>query len=133
MIVVDASVLAPALADDGPSGDTARTLLMGEAIATPAVVDLEVMSVIRGHLRAGKLDQRRAELALADLADLPAQRALPGPLLDRVWSLRDNLSPYDAAYVALAEVLGAPLVTADRRLAAATGPRCIIELLSAST
>lgn len=131
MLVVDASVLAPALADDGPDGDAARARLRDRRLAAPELVDLETTSVIRRSLRAGTLDDRRAALALGDLADLPLRRAPHRPLLARCWELRENLTPYDAAYVALAEALGAPLVTADASLAGAPGPRCPVELLGA--
>ncbi|MFZ4584083.1 MAG: type II toxin-antitoxin system VapC family toxin [Acidimicrobiia bacterium] len=131
MIVVDASVLAPALADDGPDGDTARIRLAGETLAAPALIDLEVLSAIRSALRAGNLDLRRAQLALDDLAQLPLDRAPHEPVMARCWELRDNLTPYDVAYVALAEALAVPLVTADRALANASAIECAVELLSA--
>jgi predicted nucleic acid-binding protein len=85
--------------------------------------------VIRGHLRSRQLAVRRAELALADLAALPIQRAPHLPLLSRCWELRDNLTVYDAAYIALAELLNTGLLTGDRRLSRASGPRCAIEVL----
>ncbi len=129
MLVVDASVLAPALADDGPDGDTARARLRGHGCAAPELIDLETASVIRRQLRAGRLDGRRAELALADLVALPLRRAPHRPLLTRCWELRENLTVYDASYVALAELLGAVLVTADARLVNAPGLHCRLELL----
>jgi predicted nucleic acid-binding protein len=130
VLVVDASVLAPALADDGPDGDAARARLRGQSLAAPELIDLETTSVIRGRSRAGHLDVRRAGLALTDLVDLPLRRAPHRPLLARCWELRENLTVYDAAYVALAEVLDVVLLTADARLANAPGPRCEIELLA---
>ena len=130
MLVVDASVLATALADDGADGDTARGRLRGEDLAAPELIDLEVVSVLRRQLSAGRLDARRARLALDDLLELPIQRVPHRPLLRRCWELRDNLTVYDAAYVALAEALGAPLVTADARLSKAPGVRCAVEVLS---
>lgn len=129
VLVVDASVLVPALADDGPSGDVARARLHGEQAAAPDLVDLETASVLRRRVLAGALDLRRASLALADLTAMPLQRAAHRRLLSRCWELRDTLTVYDAAYVALAEALEAPLVTADRCLAAAPGVRCAIEML----
>jgi predicted nucleic acid-binding protein len=129
VLVVDASVLAVALADDGPDGDRARARLRGESPAAPEVIDLEVASVIRGRFAGGHLDVRRAELALADLIDLPRQRAPHRAPLMRCWELRENLTTYDAAYVALAEALGADLLTADTRLAKAPGTHCRIEVL----
>lgn len=130
MLVVDASVLIPALADDGRSGDTARAQLLGHDLAAPALIDLEVLSVLRRQLNMGTLDARRASLAVADLSDLPLERAPHWPLIDRCWELRSNLTPYDAAYVALAELLDAELLTADAGLATAPGPRCRIVVLA---
>jgi predicted nucleic acid-binding protein len=130
VLVVDASVIVVALADDGPDGDRARGRLRGERLAAPELIDLEVVSVLRKQLASGHLDQRRADLALADLIDLPLQRGSHRPLLARCLELRDNLTVYDAAYVALAEALEADLLTFDRRLTTAPGPRCRVELLA---
>ena len=127
MIVVDASVVAVALADDGPDGDAVRARLRGEDLTAPELLDLEVTSVLRRQYAAGALDGRRATLALDDLQAMPIQRAPHRYLLRRCWELRDNLTAYDAAYVALAELLGATLLTADERLARAPGPHCDIE------
>jgi len=129
VLVVDASVLVAALADDGADGDTARARLRDEELAAPELVDLEVVSVLRRQLSAGTLDARRAQLAVEDLWDLPMQRASHRPLLARCWELRDNLTIYDAAYVALAEALECALVTADTHLADAPRVRCPIEVL----
>ena len=128
MLVVDASVLVVALADDGPDGDQARARLRGEQLAAPELLDVEVASVLRRQVRLGTAAPRRAELALADLAAAPVMRAPHQPLLDRCWELRDNLTIYDATYVALAEALGVDCLTGDVRLATATGPRCHIEV-----
>jgi predicted nucleic acid-binding protein len=127
--VVDASLLVTALGDDGEQGDRARDRLRGEDLAAPELIDLEVVSVLRSQLAAGALDARRAMLALDDLMDLPLLRAPHRPLLARCWELRDNLTPYDAAYVALAEALAGVLLTADERLARAPGVACPIELV----
>lgn len=132
MLVIDASVLAPALADDGADGDRARVRLHGESLAAPELVDLETASVIRRALFAGRLDNRRAELALTDLAALPLSRVPHRPLLVRCWQLRENLTVYDAAYVALAELLDVVLVTADARVAGAPGPRCEFDVLGSA-
>ena len=129
MIVVDASFLAAALADDGHDGDHARARLRGERLTAPELVDLEVTSVWRRRMREGAMDVRRAALALADLTALPLRRAPHRALLARCWELRDNLTIYDASYVALAEALEVSLLTGDGRLARATGPRCRIEVL----
>jgi predicted nucleic acid-binding protein len=129
MIVVDASILASALGDDGSDGERARSHLAGEHLFAPELIDLEVASAWRRAARAGALGARRAGQALADLAALPLARAAHQPLMSRIWELRDNLSPYDAVYVALAEALNAPLLTADRRLTDAPGTYCEINLL----
>jgi len=129
VLVVDASVLAPALADDGADGDTARARLRGQALVAPELVDLETTSVIRRQLLAGTLDARRARLALTDLVELPLRRTPHRPLLARCWELRQNVTVYDAAYVALAELLDVVLLTADARLANAPGPRCQFDLV----
>jgi len=117
LLVIDASALVPALADDGPDGDGARSRLRGESLVAPELIDLEAASVIRRRVRIGHLDVRRAELALSDLIDLPLRRAPHRSLL---------------AYVALAERLDVALVTADARLAGAPGLGCQVELLSAA-
>lgn len=130
MIVVDASVLATALADDGDDGDRARARLAGEHVVLPALADLEVTSVLRRASRAGSLDDRRVGQALHDLMALPAERVLSTALVPRIWELRENLTPYDAAYVALAEALGAVLLTADACLSRGPGPTCAVELLA---
>jgi predicted nucleic acid-binding protein len=128
VLVVDASVLVVALADDGPDGDQARARLRGEQLAAPELLDVEVASVLRRQVRLGAAAPRRAELALADLAAAPVARAPHQPLLGRCWELRDNLTIYDATYVALAEALGVDFLTGDVRLANANGPRCRIEV-----
>ena len=129
VIVVDAGVVATALADDDGPGREARSALRGHELAAPELVDLEVCSVLRRLVIAGTLGSSRAGQAVADLGDLPLMRAPHAPLVARCWELRHNLTPYDAAYVALAEALGASLLTIDRRLAAAPGPRCAIDVL----
>lgn len=130
MLVIDASVLAVALIDDGPDGDRVRDRLRGEQLAAPSLIDLEVASVWRGLSLFGQLDERRVSLALEDLRDLPIQRVHHTTLLGRCWELRNNLTTYDAAYVALAEALQATLLTGDRRLAKSTGPHCTIEVVT---
>jgi predicted nucleic acid-binding protein len=129
VIVIDASVIAKALVTDDDEGDQLRERLRGEQLVAPEVVDVEVMSTLRRAARAKRLDQRRSAQALADLAALPLQRVPHLPLLGRVWELRDNLSAYDACYVALAEALGAVLLTADGRIKRATGVRCQVAVL----
>ena len=131
MVVVDASVIAPALSvDEHVLGEHLRERLERERLVAPALIDLEVASAWRGQARGGQLHDRRAEAALADLAALPLERVPHGPLMRRIWDLRDNLSAYDASYVALAESLDTILLTGDERLARAPGIRCEVELLT---
>jgi predicted nucleic acid-binding protein len=130
VIVVDASVLAPALAYDAPEGDAARLRLDHEQqLFAPEIVDLELAAVWRGAIRTGRLDGRRSQRALDDLAALRLVRVGHQMLMPRIWELRHNLTPYDAAYVALAETLDATLLTADGRSARAPSLRCDVELL----
>ena len=95
----------------------------------PELIDLEVLSVLRRQVAAGLMTPARAELALTDLTELPIRRAAHRPLLFRCWELRQTVTVYDAAYVALAEVLGIVLVTADGRLSRAPGVRCRIDVV----
>jgi predicted nucleic acid-binding protein len=130
LIVVDASVLVNALADDEDAGDAARVRLLGDAdLHAPHVVDLEVLSVLRRAVGARRLDARRAQLALDDLHDLRLTRYAHAPFAQRIWELRQDLTPYDAAYVALAEELDCPFLTADERLARSPQLPCAIEVL----
>lgn len=130
MIVVDASVIVTALADDGPDGARARSRLRGERLAAPHLIDVEVASAWRRMTASGVLDERRASLAFADLRAIRVDRVPHAPLLDRCWQLRANLTVYDAVYVALAEITESVLVTADARLASSPGPRCSVEVLA---
>ena len=125
MLVVDASVLATALADDGTDGDIARGRLRGQELAAPELIDLEVVSVLRRQLSVGRLDARRAGLALDDLLELPIRRVSHRALLRRCWQLRDNLSVYDAAYLELAIRRGLPLASGDVALRRAARRRGI--------
>lgn len=130
--MVDASVVAAAVADDGDDGDTARARLSGERLLAPDIVDLEVVSVVRTAAASGRMAARRAAMAVEDLGDLAIERVWTPVLLPRVWELGPALTPYDAAYLSLAEVLGVTVVTADRRLAQAAQSaeaRCAVELL----
>jgi len=87
------------------------------------------VQVLRWYARAGELDDQRGQTALTDLADFPLERYSHTLLLARVWELRRNLTAYDAAYVALAELLDVPLLTCDRRLAHSPGHRAAVEVI----
>ncbi|MET7373980.1 type II toxin-antitoxin system VapC family toxin [Micromonospora arida] len=133
MIVVDASVLADALIDDGPVGDAARAELTGDPHwAAPSHLLVEVMSVMRGKVLGGKLGLARAQEVIETLPSLVIDQVDIATLLDRMWQLRGNVTAYDAAYVAAAELLACPLVTGDGRLAKANGVRCEFRLLAVS-
>lgn len=127
MLVVDASVLAPAIVDAGTDGATIRARLRGETIAGPDLLRVEVLAVIRKRRIDGSLSADQADAAVDDLLDLPLSVFPAAPLVRRAWALRDNLTAYDAVYVALAEALDCPLLTADARLANAPGNNCTVE------
>ncbi len=129
MLVVDASVIAPAVADGGSDGVRFRQRLRGEQVAAPDLLGVEVLSVIRRQLHVGTIDVTHAEQAVTDLLDLPITVYPSARLLLRCWQLRDNLTAYDACYIALAETLGCSLLTADTRLSRAPGTRCPIEVI----
>jgi predicted nucleic acid-binding protein len=115
---------------DGPLAEAIRLRLAGDADhAAPHIVDIEVASVIRRDHQLGRLDRTAAAQAVEDLREWPGERFGHQPLLDRIWDLRTTVRAWDAAYVALAEALGAVLLTLDDRLAAAPGPRCHIEVV----
>ncbi|WP_329494988.1 type II toxin-antitoxin system VapC family toxin [Kitasatospora herbaricolor] len=128
MIVVDASALVLALADEGERGDRARALLAagGEWVA-PEHLLIEVMQSLRGLYLAKELTATRVAELAAELPGLTVRTVAVAPLLERIWELKDNLTPDDAAYVAVAERYRVPLVTADLRLMRASGPRCEIQ------
>ncbi|WP_116450221.1 type II toxin-antitoxin system VapC family toxin [Blastococcus litoris] len=129
-IVVDASVVVAALVDGGRDGTWARAGLRNDDLAAPAHLHVEVSNVLRRAVLGRRLDAGTAALAHRDLVDLPLGVFPFGPLADRVWELHPGVTAHDASYVALAEVLDAPLWTLDRRLATAPGPRCAFTLPS---
>ncbi|MCD9623850.1 type II toxin-antitoxin system VapC family toxin [Rhabdothermincola salaria] len=128
MLVVDASILAPAVADEGSDGRRFRERLRGETVIGPDLLRLEVVSVLRRHVAKGSLTHVQADRAVEDLLAFPITVFPTAPLLPRVWELRHNVSAYDGCYVALAEAVDHPLLTADRRLAEAPGLRCAVEV-----
>lgn len=127
MIVVDASVVVDDLVGEACSAGRLAT----EDLAAPHLLDAEVGSAVRRLVRADVVDAGSAAHALADLAELEIERHPHQGLLPRAWQLRHSLSFYDALYVALAEVLDAPLVTLDARVAGAPGVRARVEVIAA--
>jgi predicted nucleic acid-binding protein len=126
MIVLDAST-AIELVMGSKRGESVRDRILAEEVAVPDLIDVEVLHVLRRYERAAKITNHRAERALSDLLAVPMTRYPHTPLLPRMWQLRGNLSGYDAAYVALAELFEAPLLTCDVKLAASPGHRARIE------
>jgi predicted nucleic acid-binding protein len=128
MLVVDASSLFEVVAAT-PRADEVRAILReDEEQAAPHLIDAEVLGVIRKHHELGRIDDTAADQAVMDLRDWPGERFGHRSLLGRAWQLRATVRGSDALYVALAEALDAPLLTADARLADAPGPRCEFRL-----
>jgi predicted nucleic acid-binding protein len=131
MIVLDASLLAAALGDDSEAGARFREPLWeSPKIFAPELIDLEIASYVRRAVRRGVMTPERAMRMLVDLAQMPFKRVSHVSFLSRIWELRDNLSPYDASYVAIAEIMEATLITADARLARAPGIRCEVQVFA---
>lgn len=120
MIVVDASAVVLGLLRDGD----ARRHLAEQPLATTHLCDSELVHVLRGQVCRGSVGARAASEVLDTWGRLGISRIPVHGMLTRMWELRENVSGYDAGYVAVAEALDAPLLTADARLAAASGPRC---------
>jgi predicted nucleic acid-binding protein len=129
VLVVDASVIAPAIADGGLDGDLCRARIKGQAIAAPDLLRVEVVSVLRRQAHRGELSARQATNAIDDLMNLPITVYPTASLLRRCWELRNKVTAYDACYVSLAEALDCTLVTADSRLSNASGTRCQFDLI----
>jgi predicted nucleic acid-binding protein len=129
MLVVDASVLFEVVADTSIAEACRGRLGEDPDHAAPHIVDAEVLGVIRRQHQLGRLDATSATQSVEDLRAWPGDRYSHRPLVERAWELRDSVRTWDALYVALAEALGALLVTTDARLARARGPECEIEVL----
>lgn len=125
MIVVDASVAVLGLFNEGDARDT----LAAESVAVPHLADSEIANALRSQVQRRVVTERQAREALVAWAHLGVRRFATVGLLGRIWELRENLTAYDATYVALAEAAGSQLFTADRRLAGAPGPRCAVVVL----
>ena len=122
--VVDASVLVAALVDTGNDGPWAENVISEGPLATPELALAETTNILRRLEQTGLISQLEATASHRDLLRLDVEFYPFAPVADRVWELRHNLTGYDAWYVALAEALDFPLVTLDRKLGRAPGPRC---------
>ncbi|HUG38881.1 MAG TPA: PIN domain-containing protein [Longimicrobiales bacterium] len=129
MIVVDASAVLEVLLQTERGRALEGRLFGGEVLNAPHLLDLDVAQVLRRHTRRGVVGASRGEGALRDFQDLRIERYPHHPFLGRIWALRENVTAYDAAYLALAEALDAPLVTADRKLADVPGHGAVVEVV----
>ncbi len=130
MIVVDASAMLEGLPRTPAAGTIeARLFARDRSLHAPHLIDVEVAQVIGRYAARGDVPGDRGGAALVDLADFPLRRYSHDFMLPRIWALRNNLTAYDATYVALAEALDAVLLTRDRRLAAAAGHRARVEVV----
>jgi predicted nucleic acid-binding protein len=130
VIVVDASALLEFLLQTSLGARVeARLFREDDDLHAPHLVDVEITQGLRRLVRTGEVSAGRADHAIADLADLDLHRHPHLDLLGRAWKLRDNISAYDAMYVALAEAIEAPMVTCDGPLAKAPGHRARIEVI----
>ena len=121
--------MVTALVVDRAEGDAARQALRSDEAHAPHLLDVEATSAIRRWVLAGRLTVEEARSSIRDLGDLAITRHGHEPLLDRVLELRDVVSACDGTYVALAELLGATVVTGDRRLSRAPGLRCPVSVI----
>jgi predicted nucleic acid-binding protein len=130
VIVIDASVILEVLIQS-PAADRIeeRIFSQRETLHAPHLIDLEVVQVLRRYSRSGEVSSDRALEAIRDFSDLHIAKYPHAVFLSRIWELRDNFTAYDAAYIALAEALGAPLLTRDVALAAAPGHTARVELV----
>lgn len=126
-VVIDAALVAAALLDSGPDGAWAEGILERGHLVAPHLLPAEVANILRRAAASGDVPREVAAIAYADLLDLRVELFPYAPFAERIWDLRENVTAYDAWYVALAESLGAPLATLDARLSRASGPRCPFE------
>ena len=127
-IVVDASAVVAALVDVGPDGDWAQAELRGEDLVAPHLLPVEAANILRRAALTGGISADVATIAHDDLLALRVDLYPYELVASRVWELRNNLTAYDGWYVALAEAVGAPLITLDARIAHAPGLRCEVRL-----
>ena len=123
-IVVDSSLIVAALIDTGPDGVWAEEVIDKQVLYAPELVRVEATNVLRRLERAELIPTAEANGAQEDLTQLEIEQFPFEPFSDRIWELRHTVTSYDAWYVAVAEELGYPLATLDRRLAKTVGPKC---------
>ena len=124
IVVVDAAVVVAALVDNGPTGQWSELQLMTEELAAPHLMPVETANILRRSAMAGDISADAASIAHEDLLALNVELFPYQPFAARVWQLRNNMTAYDAWYVAVAESLNAPLATLDMRLSRASGSGC---------
>ena len=124
--VLDASVVVAALIDAGAQGAWAEQIIETGSLHAPELVRVEVANILRRLEMAGQITKPEANAACDDLMQLQVELYPFDPFADRVWELRHTITSYDAWYVAVAEALGLPLATLDKRLARANGPACTL-------
>jgi len=129
LLVVDCSAVVEVLLDPSGDGAVVADYLAGRDLVAPSLLPFEVANVLRRRRQAGLLTPAQADLAYADFRDLPVDLWVFETLAGRLWSLTGSLTAYDASYVALAQLLDAPLLTCDRRLADAAPPGCAVVVL----
>ncbi len=127
MLVVDTSALLAVLAGSPADAALSDRLRADGDLHAPHLIDVEAVHALRRLVRRDDLSVERALAARQDLKDLTIIRYPHVALVDRMWELRENLTAYDATFVALSEALGVPLITADERLARSTGHAAKIE------
>lgn len=123
-LIIDASMVVAALVDSGRDGRWAEALLVSDSLTAPHLLTAEASNILRRSALAGAISPEQASLAHADLLDLRVELFPYAPFASRIWELRENVTCYDAWYVAVAEALSAPLATLDIRPTKAPGPHC---------
>lgn len=130
MIVVDSSIILEVLLRTKSAESIEKKIFSrGQTLHAPHLIDIEIAQVIRRYISAGELTPERGMQAIEDLIDVRITRYSHDIFLPRIWELRTNMTAYDAAYVALAEILDSPLLTRDAKLARSQGSMAKIQLI----